>query len=128
MCRRAEKRGLTFVGTLRKNKREIPPDFLPTKTRDVGSTLYGFTKDITLVSHVPKKNKAVLLLSSMHHNEEVNEEDNKPEIISYYNSTKGGVDEIDKKCSNYNSSRRTLVNDNIFSDVRPKRHKCRYFV
>ena len=102
-----KKRGLTFIGTLRKNKGEIPPDFLPKKTRDVGSTLYGFTKDITLVSHVPKKNKAVLLLSSMHHNGEVNEEDNKPEIISYYNSTKGGVDEIDKKCSNYNRSRRT---------------------
>ena len=57
--------GLTYVGTIRKNKREIPPSFLPQKNKIVGSTLYGFTKNTTLVSHVPKKNKAVLLISSI---------------------------------------------------------------
>lgn len=51
-------RKLTYVGTLKKNKREIPPEFLPSKRREVGSTLYGFTKNITMLSHVPKKNKS----------------------------------------------------------------------
>lgn len=31
----------------------------------------------------------------------------KPEMIDYYNTTKGGVDSIDEKCSVYGSSRRT---------------------
>lgn len=101
------KRGLTYVGTIRKNKREIPPSFLPNKTREAGSSIYGFTKEISLVSFVPKKNRAVILVSSMHHSESTSNETGKPEIIDFYNCTKGGVDELDKKCANYNTSRRT---------------------
>lgn len=56
---------------------------------------------------MPKKNRAVILLSSMHHTNEVDEYTKKPEIIIYYNATKEGVDEADKKCSIYSSSRRT---------------------
>lgn len=51
-----EKR-LTFVGTLKKNKREIPPEFKPSRHRATDSSLFGFTKDITLSSYVPKKIK-----------------------------------------------------------------------
>lgn len=51
---------------MRKNKAEIPKEFLPDKTQQAGSVLFGFQKDMTLVSFVPKKNKAVILLSSMH--------------------------------------------------------------
>ena len=58
---------LTYLGTLKKNKREIPSEFKPNKNRAVGSSLYGFTKDLTLVSYVPKKDKAVILLSFCHH-------------------------------------------------------------
>jgi hypothetical protein len=39
----------------------------------------------------PQRKKAVLLLSSMHHNGEVNLVSGKPEIIEFYNPTKGGV-------------------------------------
>ncbi|KAL0894586.1 hypothetical protein ABMA27_013153 [Loxostege sticticalis] len=102
-----KKNGLTCVGTMKKNKREIPPEFLPSKRRVVGSTLYGFTGQNTILSHVPRQNKAVILLSSMHHAEAFDEATGKPEIIEFYNKTKGGVDEIDKKCSIYTSSRRT---------------------
>ncbi|XP_056639357.1 uncharacterized protein LOC130446872 [Diorhabda sublineata] len=97
-------KGLTYVGTVRKNKREIPREFLPNKTRPVESSLFRFVRDKTLVSHVPKKNKSVVLLSSMHHEISVNEQSKKPE---FYNSTKGGVDALDLKCSNYSCSRRT---------------------
>ncbi|CAK1552928.1 unnamed protein product [Leptosia nina] len=101
------KHKITYVGTLKKNKREIPSEFQPQKKRNVLSSLFGFTKQKTICSHVPKKNRAVILVSSMHHNEVVDENTKIPEIILYYNSTKGGVDEADKKCSNYSSSRRT---------------------
>ncbi|CAH1995715.1 unnamed protein product [Acanthoscelides obtectus] len=87
-------KGLTYVGTIKKNKGEIPVSFLPNKQRSIGSSLYGFTSDITLLSYVPKKYKAVLLVSSMHHNEGKVGESGKPEIIDFYNLTKRGVDSI----------------------------------
>ncbi|GBP21726.1 PiggyBac transposable element-derived protein 4 [Eumeta japonica] len=76
--------GLTTVGTLRKNKTCIPPNFQPKKTRDIESNVFGFYKNMTLVSYVPKKNRAVILLSTMHHGkeEDVNK-NNKSEINLY---------------------------------------------
>lgn len=59
------------------------------------------------MSHVPKPNRAVLLVSSMHHHESVDSDNGKPEIISYYNCNKGGVDTLDQKCSIYSTGRRT---------------------
>jgi len=55
-----------------------------------------------MVSYVPKSNKSVVLLSSMHHDKTVsNKEHRKPEIILFYNSTKGGVDTIDQMVRYY---------------------------
>lgn len=102
-----QKRKLTYVGTLKKNKREVPKEFLPDRKREIGSSLYGFTKDITLLSYVPKKNKAVLVISSMHHCASLDMESNKPEVIAFYNSTKGGIDCMDQKCANYSTNRRS---------------------
>lgn len=101
------KRGLTYVGTMRKNKLAIPHEFLANNDRPVGSAIHAFNGGTTLVSFVPKKNRAVILISSMHHSSEMNEEKQKPEIICFYNETKCGVDLIDMKCSTYSSSRRT---------------------
>lgn len=101
------KNKITFVGTLKKNKRELPPEFLPTKGRKIGETIYGFTKNITILSHTPKKNKVVIAMSTMHHTEATDLETGKPEIIAFYNLTKGGVDAIDEKCAKYSCSRRT---------------------
>ena len=98
--------GLTYVGTMRKNKREVPQQFLPNKTREEKSSLFGFTHDETIVSFVPKKNRCVLLVSSMHHSQLV-EENGKPEIINFYNNTKGGVDALDQRCATYSCQRRT---------------------
>lgn len=56
---------LTLVGTLKKNKREIPPEFLPKKTREEKSFIFGFQHEITLVSYYPNKDKVVLIASSM---------------------------------------------------------------
>ena len=34
-------------------------------------------------------------------------ENGKPEVVNYYNSTKGGLDSFDQKCAKYTCSRRT---------------------
>lgn len=100
-------RGLTFLGTVNKNKREIPKEFLPNRNREVASSIYGFTEDMTLVSYVPKKNRSVILVSSMHHEAETDSRTRKPEMIMLYNKTKGGVDSMDFKISTYSSNRRS---------------------
>lgn len=43
----------------------------------------------------------------MHHLKSTDPDTGKPEIISFYNSTKGGVDAMDEKCAKYSCSRRT---------------------
>lgn len=98
---------LTLIGTMKKNKAAIPPAFLPNKTKVVGSAMYGFQDDKTLVSYVTKKNKGVVLLSTMHHHKVTDEDTGKPEIIIDYNQTKGGVDTCDKMCASYSVSRVT---------------------
>nr|CAI5870253.1 unnamed protein product [Callosobruchus analis] len=98
---------LTFLGTTRKNKRELPLEFSNPTKRPLGSSMFAFTKDITLVSHIPKKNKNVLMLSTLHHDDRIDLESGKPDMIIDYNGTKGGVDTLDKMCAAYNCSRNT---------------------
>ncbi|XP_055839228.1 piggyBac transposable element-derived protein 4-like [Episyrphus balteatus] len=98
---------LTSIGTLRKNKREIPPSFLPNKSKQPLTSQFAFDQQKTLVSFTPRKNKSVLLLSTMHYNDEINPETSKPVIIQDYNSTKGAVDTFDKMMHSYSSARGT---------------------
>ncbi|XP_037052002.1 piggyBac transposable element-derived protein 4-like [Bradysia coprophila] len=103
-------KGLTLVGTLKKNKTCVPVEFLPNKGREEGSTMFGFQKTITLVSHVPKVGKAVLFLSTMHHSDKViTDQVKKPisEINKFYNGTKGGVDTMDQMVHEYMTKRKT---------------------
>ena len=57
-----------------------------------------------------KKNKAVILLSTMHHEISIDEEDHKkrPEIIKFYNKTKIGVDLADQMVGTCTCRRQTL--------------------
>ncbi|CAG9575734.1 unnamed protein product [Danaus chrysippus] len=48
---------LTSVGTVRKNKRQLPTSFINTRGAAIFSSKFGFQKDITLVSHIPKKTR-----------------------------------------------------------------------
>lgn len=100
------KRKLTCCNHEKKQKRDNPK-FQPQKKRQVQSTLFWFRNDKTLCSFVPKQNKSVILISSMHHSAAIDNFTKKPEMIKYYNSTKGDVDETDKKCAIYSCSRRT---------------------
>ena len=97
---------LGLIGTVRKNRRELPSDFV-SKESDAGSSLFGFTEEATLVSYAPKKNKRVVLLSSEHTQKDAREETGNPEIIHVYNSGKGGVDHLDQVCAAYTSRKRT---------------------
>lgn len=80
----------------------------PSRSREVLSTLFGFHEKATICSYVPKKNKAVILLSTMHYDYEISDAAHKkPEMILFYNQTKAGVDTMDQMCSRYSTQRRT---------------------
>jgi hypothetical protein len=47
------------------------------------------------------------VLSTINYSEFADQKSNKPEMISFYNSTKSGIDTLDMKCSNYSANRQT---------------------
>ncbi|XP_069693712.1 piggyBac transposable element-derived protein 4-like [Periplaneta americana] len=96
---------LTTLGTLRKNKKEIPPIFVTNKA--MGTALFAFDKEKTLLSFAPRNNKIVLLLSTMHRDDSVDKDSGKPEMIMTYNMTKGGTDTFDKLRNTYTVARGT---------------------
>lgn len=97
----------TLVGTVRRNKREIPKELQPNRWRPEHSSIFCFDRQLTVVSCVPKKGRAVILLSSMHHEKVVDQEQKKkPEIILYYNDTKGGVDRMNQMIATYSCRRK----------------------
>lgn len=102
---------LTYVGTLRKNKREIPPFFVNSKTRPLHSSVFAWgvgSNKCMITSYVPKKYKNVLLLSTFHGDDEIDPESgelNKPSVITFYNLTKGGVDVVDRMKTEYSVTR-----------------------
>ncbi|CAF4203712.1 unnamed protein product, partial [Rotaria sordida] len=98
----------TLVGTIRRNKKEIPRHLQPDTHRPEQSSIFCFDCQLTLVSYVPKKAHAVILLSSLHHDQTiVDEKKKKTEIILYYNNIKGGVDRMDQMVQTYSCKRKT---------------------
>ena len=73
---------LTFVGTIRKHRTELPAAFTATKGRQLFTTTYGFQRDLTIDLYCPKENKVVTLLSTNHSDKgSESTSKNKPEII-----------------------------------------------
>ncbi|KAL7403957.1 hypothetical protein ABVT39_007812 [Epinephelus coioides] len=102
------RRGLTMVGTVRKNKPELPPALLATRERAVLSCRFASTCTTLAVSYLPKRSKNVVLLSTLHAAPEVsNRPDGKPSVILCYNANKGGVDNLDKVIGTYSCRRMT---------------------
>lgn len=97
---------LTVLGTLRKNKAEIPPSFIG--KNPVGTSRFAFSGPMSLVSYTPKKNKNVLVLSTMHRDNSIDAETGKPDMILTYNMTKGGTDTFDQLCHSYSVARSTV--------------------
>ncbi len=73
------------------------------------SSMFGFDGHLTPTSYVPKKGKPVVLLSSMHHDDEIDvNNSNKIAIIMHYNATKSGMDNLDHLARFYSCKRKTL--------------------
>ena len=100
-------RKLTIVGTTKKCKREFSVCTKPAKSWKTKTLIFGFNDQLTMVSYVPQKNKALILLSTMHHEISIDEEDHKkrPEIIKFYDKTKIGVDLVDQMVGTYTCKR-----------------------
>nr|CAI5845082.1 unnamed protein product [Callosobruchus analis] len=110
LCNELEKQKLIFVDILKKTKTSIPPEFLPNRYRLACSSLFVFTSNTTTVSHVPRKNKSVILLSSKGQGCTMMTSilsTKQSDVELFYNTTKVGVDELDQKCANYSTFRRT---------------------
>ena len=84
---------------MRKKRRELPCEFTTGK-RSLESSLFGFSDRQALVSHVPKKNEAVVLPSTIQNDNKVDEEIGFPEMILDYNATKAAVYRVDQLCHN----------------------------
>nr|CAH7735214.1 unnamed protein product [Callosobruchus chinensis] len=86
---------------------ELSIEFACPVNRPEKSSMFGFNETCTVVSYIPKKRKNVLLMSSLHRDDDIDSVTGKPDIIMTYNQTKGGVDTVDKLCSVYNCARST---------------------
>lgn len=60
-----------------------------------------------LESYIPKKNKNVILLSTMHEIGEVDHTVEKSNLVLFYNETKGGIDVFDLLCHTKTTARKT---------------------
>ena len=97
----------TLVGTIRRSGREIPKELHANRWRPEHSLIFCFNRKLTLVSYVPKKRNAVILLSFMHHDKAVDsDQKKKSKIILYYNKTKSGVDRMNQMLATYSCRRK----------------------
>ena len=101
---------LTAVDALRKNKRETPAAFITDIGRERNTRLFGCQEWCTLSSYVTKVNLIVLLLSSVHNDDTIDEstgDAKKHDMITFYNKSNGGVDVVDKLYASNTCARNT---------------------
>ncbi|GFX02597.1 catenin alpha [Trichonephila clavipes] len=87
---------------MKRNRKEVP-EFVKKVRMPLYDTLLLEHDDITLTVYQGKTRKNVLLLSSLHPTADIGNNHPKklPETISFYNSTKFGVDIADQMARNY---------------------------
>ncbi|KAJ8969038.1 hypothetical protein NQ314_001937 [Rhamnusium bicolor] len=81
---------ISAIDNLALNKSQIPRELLEVKGRPVKSSMFAYGKKLNclLVSYIPKPNKYVLLLSTLHNDDKIDEKTGeacKPEVITDYN-------------------------------------------
>ena len=104
---RREKK-VSYFGTLRRTRKEIPKKLLDIKRLPEYSSKFIFDEMNTMISYVRKKNKSVLLLSNVHHSVDVsNTVKQKPQVILDYNQNKCGVDKLDQLLKEFRPYRTT---------------------
>lgn len=109
LAKQLKARKMTIVGTIRRNRKEIPPILLDMKKKPNFYSEFVFERSLRLpmVSYVPEKNKFVTLLSTLHTKKEICDSDKKkPETIQYFNATKSGVYVLDERIGTYRCKRK----------------------
>jgi hypothetical protein len=101
LAKQLKERKTSIVGTMNKQRRELPPP-----VGDTSGTLYSSTlwqhDDVTLTVYRCKRSKNVTIMSSMHTSVEIDSGEKKiPETVKFYNNTKYGVDVIDQMARKY---------------------------
>ena len=100
-------RRTTLVGTLKSRARCVPNVARSVSNRSRGDTLHFYSENFTLCSFWDKGKKTTTLLSTMHGCQpNLNPDEGKGEIVKFYNSTKSGVDTLDKLVRGYSSKRK----------------------
>ena len=64
LAQKLSEKQMTLLGTMRKNRKELPTQLVTATGREALSSIFAFRDDATLVSYCPKKGKIVVLLSS----------------------------------------------------------------
>lgn len=103
---------LFLVGTVRKNRDENPKAFISENINvrleqiiniicefQKNESSYVFRGPETFLKYKPKKEKTIYLYSTKHHKQETDLKKAKPQIVTYYNNFKSGVDILDEICS-----------------------------
>jgi len=105
LAHRLAQSNTTLVGTMRHNRRDVPLDAKSIHGRQKKSAVYYSSQDQLLLSFWDKGHKPVLLLSTTHTSPS-NADNGLPEIVSFYNSTKSGVDNLDHMVRFYTCRRK----------------------
>jgi hypothetical protein len=107
LINRLQQRHTSYVGTIRKNKRDLPLESKSLENRQKGDSIHFYNNDgVTLCSFWDKSKNVVLLVSSMHLQNQVDRKEGKPDMVEFYNSTKSGVDNLNKLVRGYSSQRK----------------------
>lgn len=102
-----KEQNIGVVGTVKSNRTELPDHFKERGKRELYSSLFAFRQKAMLVSYVAKPKKVVNIISSIHNTTAIEGPKDKPEMVPFYNRTKGGVDLMDRLVANYTCKRRT---------------------
>ena len=98
LAEKLKSRRTTLLGTIRKQRREVPDCESVMKNQPVFSTEVFVSDSTTLTAYKAKKSRIVYVLSSMHNTVKVDQQHRKrlPETVKFYNETKAGVDVLDQ--------------------------------
>jgi hypothetical protein len=95
------KKKTSLIGTVNKVRRELPLSVMDLKPEMYSSVLHVHA-GITLTTYRCKRRKNVVLMSTLHPSISISTEGKKlPETVSFYNSTKFGVDIVDQMARKY---------------------------
>lgn len=103
-------RNTTLVGIVESNKLELPKAIAcngEAKKRGPYASAFCFSDEVALVSYTTNTKENVLVLSTAHATDAINEQTRKPLIIHSYNEHKGGVETFDQMLRNFTCKRKS---------------------